>query len=289
MASSADPFSDRNALDANPFADQTVQGALNDPSRMYTGADDDAASTYKGTADDMPSSRAEADRMAELRRREEELARRERDLDSRAAHIQKHGRNNWPFFYPLIYHDIEAEIPPDSQPIMQGLYKLWLLLVLALIVNMVACIFLLLEGASDGGKDMISGVVYLPVITVTSFMLWYRPIYNGLMKEHSLFFYVYFIFAGFHLAFSVYVFLGIPSTGSAGLINTIQAFADSELVAGILGAIATAMFGLQGLGNLWFYRLIWKHNNEKGHTFAQAKNELATHGMKAYFTRGSNV
>ncbi|EST05034.1 hypothetical protein PSEUBRA_005842 [Kalmanozyma brasiliensis GHG001] len=291
MASSADPFSDRNALDANPFADQTVQGALNDPSRMYSGADDDVASTYKGAVDDVPSSRAEADRMAELRRREEELARRERDLDSRAAHIQKHGRNNWPFFYPLIYHDIQAEIPPDSQPIMQGLYKLWLLLVLALIVNMVACIFLLLEGASDGGKDMISGVVYLPVITLTSFMLWYRPIYNGLMKEHSLFFYVYFIFAGFHLAFSVYVFLGIPSTGSAGLINTIQAFADEDrkLVAGILGAITTAMFGLQGLGNLWFYRLIWKHNNEKGHTFAQAKNELATHGMMAYFTRGSNV
>lgn len=292
MAPPADPFADRNALDANPFADPSVQGALNDSSRMYSGADDDVASTYKGSTpanDDIPTTRAEADRIADLRRREEELARRERDLENRAAHIQKHGRNNWPFFYPLIYHDIEAEIPPDSQPIMQNLYKLWLLLVATLIVNMVACIFLLVQGASDGGKDMISGIVYLPVITVTSFMLWYRPIYNGLMKEHSLFFYVYFIFAGFHLAFSVYVFLGIPSTGSAGLINTIQAFAGSRYVAGILGAIATAGFGLQGLGNLWYYRLIWKHNNEKGHTFAQAKNELATHGMMAYFTRGSNV
>ncbi len=83
---------------------------------------------------------------------------------------------------------------------------------------------------------MISGIVYLPVITVTSFMLWYRPIYNGLMKEHSLFFYVYFIFAGFHLAFlGVYVFLGIPSTGSAGLINTIQAFAGLEVRSRYLG------------------------------------------------------
>lgn len=290
MSRSADPFSDRNALDANPFADPSVQGALSDSSRMYA-ADDDTASTYKPATveDEIPTSRAELDRHEELRRREEELARRERDLESRAAHIQKHGRNNWPFFYPLIYHDIEAEIPPDSQPIMQNLYKLWLLLVLTLIINMVACIFLLIQGASDGGKDMISGIVYLPVITAASFLLWYRPIYNGLMKEHSLFFYVYFIFAGFHLAFSVYVFLGIPSTGSAGLINTIQAFAGGKLIAGILGVFATAGFGLQGLGNLWYYRLIWKHNNEKGHTFAQAKNELATHGMKAYFTRGSQV
>lgn len=294
MASQADPFADRNALDANPFADPSVQGALNDSSRMYSGGDDDVASTYKGTGsssvgDEIPTSREELNRAEELGRREQELARRERELEHRAAQIQKHGRNNWPFFYPLIYHDIEAEIPPDSQPIMQNLYKLWLLLVATLVVNMVACIFLLIQGASDGGKDMISGIVYLPVITVASFLLWYRPIYNGLMKEHSLFFYVYFIFAGFHLAFSVYVFLGIPSTGSAGLINTIQAFAGARLVAGVLGAIATAGFGLQGLGNLWYYRLIWKHNNDKGHTFAQAKNELATHGIKAYFTRGSQV
>ncbi len=164
---------------------------------------------------------------------------------------------------------------------MQGLYKLWLLLVLALIVNMVACIFLLLEGASDGGKDMISGVVYLPVITVASFLLWYRPIYNGLMKEHSIFFYVYFIFAGFHLAFSVYVFLGVPSTGSAGLINTIQAFADSELVAGILGAIATALFGFQGLGNLWYYRLIWKHKQREGPRFARPRTSWLRTAMRA--------
>lgn len=59
-------------------------------------------------------------------------------------------------------------------------------------------------------------------------MLFYSPIYSGLRSEHSLFFYVFFVFAGFHLAFSVYVFLGIPSTGSAGLLNTIQSFTDSD-------------------------------------------------------------
>lgn len=165
----ADPFADRNALDANPFADPSVQGALNDSSRIY-GGDDDAASSYKA-----PSAN-DAARMEELRRREQELERRERDLENRAAHIQKHGRNNWPFFYPLIYHDIDAEIPPDAQPIMNNLYRLWLLLVATLLVNMVATVFLLVQGANDGGKDMISGIVYVPVITVTSFLLWYRSV-----------------------------------------------------------------------------------------------------------------
>ncbi|EPQ25905.1 uncharacterized protein PFL1_06578 [Pseudozyma flocculosa PF-1] len=278
---SADPFSDRNALDANPFADPSVQGALNDSSRIY--GEDDAPSIYKGADTDAQSnpSRADAARADELRQRERELERRERELENRAAHIQKHGRNNWPPFYPLIYHDIDAEIPPDAQPIMSNMYKLWLLLVLTLIINMVACILLLVSGSNDGGKDMISGIVYLPVITVASFLLWYRPVYNGFMKEHSLFYYMYFI-CGFHLAFSLYCFLGIPSTGSAGLLNTIQCFTNGRIVAGVFGALATAGFALQGLGNLWYYRLIWQHNHEQGHTFAQAKAELTTHGMKAY-------
>lgn len=127
---------------------------------------------------------------------------------------------------PIIYHDIDAEIPPDSREAMQHIYILWLVLVGTLIVNLVACVFLLIQGSSDGIKDMITGIVYLPVITALSFLLWYRPIYNGFMKEHSLFYYVFFLFAGFHLAFSVYAFLGIPSTGSAGLLNTIQSFAS---------------------------------------------------------------
>ena len=68
MSRPADPFSDRNALDANPFADPAVQGALNDSSRMYSGGDDDVGSTYKSsTVDDMPS-RSDANRAEELRR-----------------------------------------------------------------------------------------------------------------------------------------------------------------------------------------------------------------------------
>lgn len=77
--------------------------------------------------------------------------------------------------YPLFYHDIQAEIPAgDLQTAMTHLYYLWLILVATLVVNVVACIFLLIQGSQDGIKDVISGVVYLPVITIASFLLWYR-------------------------------------------------------------------------------------------------------------------
>lgn len=172
---------------------------------------------------------------------------------------------------------------------MTHLYYLWLLFVLTLIINFVGSLFLLLQGSSDGIKDLILGIVYLPFLTAASFMLWYRPAYNGFMKEQSLYYYVFFLFGGCHLAFSVYLFLGIPSTGSDGLLNMIQSFSSGRLVAAILGVFVTLGFALQGLGLLWYYREIWKHNNEQGHSFAQAKTELSVHGAKAYFMRGSQV
>jgi hypothetical protein len=59
---------------------------------------------------------------------------------------------------------------------------------------------------------------------------------------------------GFHLLFSVYMIIGIPSTGSAGLINTVSAFSRGAIVVGVLGIIATVGWTLQGVGNAWYYR-----------------------------------
>jgi hypothetical protein len=55
---------------------------------------------------------------------------------------------------PLIFHSIQDEIPEASRPLMTRLYQLWLVLMLTLIINMVACIFILLAGAADGGRDL---------------------------------------------------------------------------------------------------------------------------------------
>ncbi|KIP09533.1 hypothetical protein PHLGIDRAFT_29012 [Phlebiopsis gigantea 11061_1 CR5-6] len=250
------PFASTHSLDTNPF--------------------DDPVSTT--------SSKVDVARLEEVERRERDLERRETELNQRAEHIRKHGRNNWPFFYPLIYHSIPDEIPEASRPLMTRLYQLWLFLLGCLIINMVACIFILIAGA--GGSALGSSIGYLIVIPPLSFLLWYRPIYNAYMKEQALYYYMYLIFAGFHLAFSVYVIIGIPSTGGAGIIETIKMFIGHHWVAGILCTIALVGWVIQGLGSAFYYRQIWAHRKAQGHTFAKAKGELATHGAKAYFTRG---
>ena len=52
------------------------------------------------------------------------------------------------------------------------------------------------------------------MIGLLSFLLWYRPIYLGFRKPEgkamAFFIYTFFLFAGFHLLFSVYMAIGIP-------------------------------------------------------------------------------
>ncbi|KAG9010954.1 hypothetical protein FRB94_009434 [Tulasnella sp. JGI-2019a] len=256
------PFASNASLDMNPFDDPTS-------TKPY------------GASSATLDSRAE-----DLARRERELAAREAEVNARAEHVRTHGRNNWPFFYPLIFHSIADEIPEAHRATVTRLYQIWLALGVTLIVNFVACLLVLISGSSDGGKDLGGSITYMPIIGILSFLLWYRPIYNGYMKEQALYYYTFFFFAGWHLLFSIYMIIGIPSTGSAGLIQTIQSFARGHIVAGIFGTITTVGWVIQALGLAFYYRLTWAHHTDAGHTFDKAKGELTQHGAKAYFTRG---
>jgi len=63
---------------------------------------------------------------------------------------------------PLIYHSIKEEIPEASQPLITRLYQLWLVLLATLVVNVVACIFILTSGANDGGRDVGASIGSVP-------------------------------------------------------------------------------------------------------------------------------
>src|SRR5882757_4236096 len=58
------------------------------------------------------------------------------------------------------------------------------------------------------------------------------------------------------------------STGSAGIIQTIQRFSHGALVAGVLGIIATVGWAVQGLGNAFYYRQVIP---------SQSRHRAATH------------
>jgi SCAMP family len=73
-----------------------------------------------------------------------------------------HGHAHLVLVFPLVYHDISDEIPEASRPLITRLYILWLVLAGTLIVNMVACIFVLTSGGPDGVKDLIVSIMSVP-------------------------------------------------------------------------------------------------------------------------------
>ncbi|KAF5315718.1 hypothetical protein D9611_004745 [Ephemerocybe angulata] len=260
MSYTQNPFASSHSLDTNPFDDPPQQ-----------------SSGYAA---------AEQARLEEIRRREQDLERREAELNTKADNLRRNGRNNFPPFFPLVFHSIKDEIPEASRPLITRLYQLWLVLLATLIVNVVACVFILTAGAAGGGSDLGSSIGYLVFIPITSFLLWYRPIYNGYMKEQALYYYLYFFFGGFHLVFSLYMIIGIPGTGACGLIRMIDMYSKHFWVAAVLGTVSTVGWFVQGFGNTFYYLQIYRHHTAAGHTIEKAKAELTTHGAKAYFSRG---
>jgi hypothetical protein len=252
----------------------TVSLPYHQQDQAYNGGSSTTGAGFSGRgahADDT------AARMDEIRRREMELAERERKLGQREEHVRNFGKNNWPPkpywpFRPLLFHDIDEEIPATSRQIVSTLYRLWLLLVLTITLNLVACILLLVTGAEDGGKDLGGSIVDLFIIPL-AFLLWYRyveawrhvcqyvclsisntpfpfrPVYNAYMKEQAFYYYLYFVFNAFHIAFCVYSLIGIPSTGSAGIINTISSFGRGSILSGVFCILSTVAWGIESVSH----------------------------------------
>ena len=99
----------------------------------------------------------------DLERRERDLETRERALNDRAEHIRKHGRSNFPPCFPLIFHSIPDEIPEPSRPLITRLFQLWLILAATLVINLVACIVLVVSGQGDGARDLSGAITYVEV------------------------------------------------------------------------------------------------------------------------------
>jgi hypothetical protein len=194
MSLPADPFADRTSRDddeysENPFADANDKYLEPDESLTPHASTVDLPYHQRAGGNGLVASGSSASRMGgdetaarldEIRRREMELEQRERNLGQRENHIRLHGRSNWPPkpfwpFAPLIFHDIEQEIPQESRVIVLTLYRLWLAFLVTAILNFVACILLLVSGADDGAKDLGGSIVDLFIVPV-AFLLWYRSV-----------------------------------------------------------------------------------------------------------------
>jgi len=217
-------------------------------------------------------------REEELLRKERELEQRERDLEQRQRTLSRQGRqpNNFPPCFPFLYLDISVEIPPQHQGVMNWLYREWLLFEVTLVMNFIACLCVLFShppSVTSAPTDMGVALTELFTHTAASFFLWYRPVYNAYMKEVSLYYYFFFVFNGFHVLYTFYMAVGIPSTGGAGLILLVTLFSDGYILSGIFTLLATICWLVLGVMAVFLYKKVHNQYKFAGHTFKEAKQD----------------
>jgi hypothetical protein len=150
-----------------------------------------------------------------------------------------------------------------------------------------------------------TSIGYLVFIAVFSFVLWYYPVYTGwcrINKRGAAILFckhrkkrqtarsshpdMYFIFGGFHVLYSLYMAIGIPYTGSAGFVVTIQKLISHSsawsIIGGVFGLIACIGWLLQCIGGAVLYKLVWNFKNNNAEiNWSNAKTEFT--GLKVLF------
>ncbi|KAI8820630.1 scamp family-domain-containing protein [Fimicolochytrium jonesii] len=286
---SANPFAlpDEGDINDNPFADSSATQASPYAFNSYSASTSEPA--YASAAYAQPAQATSASFAA----KEEELRRREEDLNAREAALKRDQEAmraagfqppNWPKFYPLFHHDIEGDIPEPSRRLVRNIYRLWFSTIGVLVLNMAACLALLISHpdslpnvASDFGVSLFS----IPFIGAGSLYLWYRPVYMAFQKNAGIYFYTFLLFNGIHILYASYMAIGIPASGGAGVINLLAALANGKLVAGIFCIAATAGWVLNALYSVWLWKDVHASNRAAGHTLQSARNEAAVIGVQS--------
>uniref|UniRef100_A0A914VW66 Secretory carrier-associated membrane protein n=1 Tax=Plectus sambesii TaxID=2011161 RepID=A0A914VW66_9BILA len=183
----------------------------------------------------------------ELRRREEELERRQRSGGAPGSMP-----NNWPpvpAFIPVqpcFYQDIEVEIPVQFQRTVTLVYYVWLVYILALVVNVVASLLYMLF-ASGGVGVFILAVIQLVLLSPCSFLFWFRPVYKAFRNDSSVNFMVFFFAMAAQILISVLFVIGV---WTVGITKLSPAFNNGGVIIGIFVAVATVVMVIAAGGQL---------------------------------------
>jgi len=208
-----------------------------------------------------------------IRVRMDDLARREQAVRQREDHVKElEGRlkeggievkpKNWPRCKPILYHDIQAEVPTPLQPLCKAGYVLWMLSISAYLFNFIAVTIMFFMGTGT-----LACWFFAALATVIGiFCSWwtvYSNLYRAVQTVGGTWAYgKYMIHQAIFVVWTVWVVIAPPiGTSScfvAGVFVMIDQFSGGGTkgaTGGILGIINIAIWGLVSF--LAIYVLLW--------------------------------
>lgn len=270
--------------DFNPFANRagsstnTAQPSTHQSSGGFGGKS-------AGMDDELFRKQQDLERRAqELRMREEELDRRQRsnanNLNTNAANNAPRP-HNWPPLptiipiEPCFYQDIEVEIPVQFQKTVTLAYYVFLVYVLALVVNVVASLFFMIFAGGSIGQLFLA-CIQLALFSPCSFLFWFRPVYKAFRNDSSFNFMVFFFVLFFHCIFTAVQTLGL-SNYACGWINALDTFKVSVPIA-LLMLISAITFTVALVGMVTALIKVHRLYRGAGFSIDKARQEF-TNGV----------
>eukprot|EP00891_Asterochloris_glomerata_P007236 jgi/Astpho2/7236/e_gw1.00113.104.1_t len=203
----------------------------------------------------------------DLERREKELAAKEAELQRWEADLRETGglkpKNNWPVCFPIVYLDIDAEVPADLQSSVRKAYWTYLGMAACMVWNSFGSLMaLIIIGNGDGRlTGWFLAIIYMVAGIPLGWWLWFKRLYNAAKKDRALSYApICFCFIAVHCAFCVWSAVAppLPSVNNwshTGFIACISAFKANKFV-GVLYVIGGAAWTVESLLSIWVLKLV---------------------------------
>jgi len=201
-----------------------------------------------------------------LLRREAKLAEKEKFLEEKEAALASQQilrPKNWPFkCYPILYHSITEEIPPEHRPMLRKFYVTVMYTWICILWNWVVCMTVWGKNASDSGSsDALWSSLYVVIGIPGAWVSWYRGVYYGTRDKASGRWVFFFISFFVHIAFVICMGLGVPSIAASGLFLMFKMFTNNENLCGIFSLVSVGVFALNALFSIYLIKIahnVWR-------------------------------
>jgi len=192
----------------------------------------------------------------ELKRREEDINRRESAMLSKEKSISNTRKNNWPpikilCIHPILYHNIKEDIPEERQRLVKRAYIGWFMTVWCYFYNFFTEISSLFVGGSVG--SFVLSIIFF-VFNVPLSLFVYRILYQGARRSKPILYIAYFVLIWVEFVIFTFMGVGLSSWGGGGLFLAISLFKDNQKVVGIFSIICLVFWSLLFL---YHFFLVW--------------------------------
>ena len=168
---------------------------------------------------------------------------------------------NWPKCYPLVHFDIE-DVEPSNRGMVHSAFFSWIVMAISFACNWIGTLTLLgvKEGVESPGSKIALSSLYLFILIPLAIDLDALSVYKALSTNGGTFSFIkIFLSIGITCLFEAILAIGLDSSGSVGLITTINLFTQKYIGTGIFGVIVTLLLAASAILHFRLLMQIWNY------------------------------